>query len=307
MGAGHPECPDRVDYIDERLRITGLVDLVEEVEPPRVTREQLLEAHGSAHVDHLYRVAPSEGHVWIDADTMMMPSTLEAAEFAAGAGIGAVDGILGGRFERAFCNVRPPGHHATRDQAMGFCFFNNIALAVRHALNVGRLKRVMLFDFDVHHGNGSEDILAGDPRVRMLGTFQTRLYPFSGEVPAADNIVSVPLKPYSHGPAMREAVTRCWLPVIDAFEPEMIFISAGFDAHRDDELGQLGWVDADYAWVTRLIVEAANRHAGGRIVSMLEGGYDLRALARSAEQHVRELLEVNSIVFDEPATGSSAS
>jgi acetoin utilization deacetylase AcuC-like enzyme len=206
----------------------------------------------------------------------------------------ATELVASGKFQRAFCNVRPPGHHATRDSAMGFCFFNNIAVGIRHALNELGLQRVALCDFDVHHGNGSEDIFAGEEQVLMLSTFQSPLYPYCGEQPRGPNIVNVPLAPYSNGDVLREAVTGHWLPALERFKPQLIFVSAGFDAHRDDELSHLGWNDSDYAWLTRQIVAQANRHAGGRIVSVLEGGYDLLALARSVEQHVRELLEVGN-------------
>jgi acetoin utilization deacetylase AcuC-like enzyme len=205
----------------------------------------------------------------------------------------ATELVAGGEFQRAFCNVRPPGHHATRAAAMGFCFFNNVVVGIRHALELG-LQRVVLCDFDVHHGNGSEDILAGDERVLMLSTFQSPLYPYCGEQPLSSNIISVPLAPYSGSDALRAAVREQWLPAMDRFKPEMIFVSAGFDAHQDDDMSHLAWTDRDYAWVTRQLVVQANRHAGGRMVSVLEGGYDLPALARSVEQHVRELLEVGA-------------
>jgi acetoin utilization deacetylase AcuC-like enzyme len=207
-----------------------------------------------------------------------------------GAAVLATDLVVQGDCTRAFCNVRPPGHHAERGAAMGFCFFNNVAVGIRHALDVHGLSRVALVDFDVHHGNGSEDIFFDDDRVLMVSTFESRLYPFQGEQARGRNMVNVPLMAYSDGTALRQAVTDTWLPALRAFAPQMIFISAGFDAHRDDEMSHLGWVDGDYAWVTRELVALADELCEGRIVSMLEGGYSLPALARSVELHVRGLM-----------------
>ena len=201
----------------------------------------------------------------------------------------ATDAVLDGAVENAFCAVRPPGHHATRSQAMGFCFLNNVAIAARHALDVRGLERVAVVDFDVHHGNGTEDILAGDERVLMVGIFQHPLYPYSGAVPKGDNMLNLPLAPYTRGPEVRALIEANWLPRLEAFRPQMLFVSAGFDAHRDDDLGQLGLVEADYEWITRRIKDVADRHAEGRIVSCLEGGYNLGALARSVAVHLRVL------------------
>jgi acetoin utilization deacetylase AcuC-like enzyme len=292
MGDGHPECPDRVRVIADRLLSSGLLDLLGSLEAPAATREQLLRAHAGLYVSELEAQSPICGYARIDPDTVMNPNTLLAARHAAGAVVMAAELVVSGQFQRAFCNVRPPGHHASREAAMGFCFFNNIVIGIRHALDELGMQRVALCDFDVHHGNGSEDILAGDEQVLMLSTFQSPLYPFCGERPRGSNIVSVPLAPYSGGEALRSAVTGHWLPALERFKPQMIFVSAGFDAHRDDELSHLAWTANDYAWVSRQIVAQANRHAGGRVVSVLEGGYNLPALACSVEQHVRELLEV---------------
>jgi acetoin utilization deacetylase AcuC-like enzyme len=294
MGEDHPECPDRVRVIADRLLSSGLLDLLEPVDAPPATREHLLRAHTGMHVNELEARSPVSGYARVDPDTVMNPKTLLAARHAAGAVVQATELVATGGFRRAFCNVRPPGHHATREAAMGFCFFNNIVVGIRHALEELGMRRVALCDFDVHHGNGSEDILAGDERVLMLSTFQSPLYPYCGEEPRAGNIISAPLAPYSDGEALRKAVRQTWLPALEQFKPQMIFISAGFDAHRDDELSNLAWTDNDYAWVTRQVVLQANRHADGRVVSVLEGGYDLLALARSVEQHVRELLEVGA-------------
>ena len=293
MGQGHPECAQRVSVIGDRLLAKGLLDFVEAFEATPASEEQLMRAHEARHVAELRARAPREGYVAIDPDTAMNPHTWEAALHAAGALVQATELVVRGGFKRAFCNVRPPGHHAERGQAMGFCFFNNVAVGIRHALDVLGLQRVALIDFDVHHGNGSEDILAGDERVLMVSTFQSRLYPFSGETPRAANMRNVALAPYSTGDALRRAVIEQWSPALRAFDPQMIFISAGFDAHRDDDMSQLGWSDQDYGWVTQRIVEIADECAQGRIVSTLEGGYDLPALARSAELHVRALLGID--------------
>jgi acetoin utilization deacetylase AcuC-like enzyme len=220
----------------------------------------------------------------------MNAHTLTAARHAAGAVVLATDLVISRKVQSAFCAVRPPGHHATRDAAMGFCFFNNVAVGIRHAQRVHGLERIALIDFDVHHGNGSEDILAGDPEVLMCSTFQQGLYPFLGDAPMGPNMCNIPLAAYSRGEAMRDAVRENWLPALDAFRPQMIFISAGFDAHREDDMASLGWVDADYAWITARLVEVADRHSEQRIVSTLEGGYALDALARSVAAHVGVLI-----------------
>lgn len=290
MGSYHPECPQRLSVISDRLLFTGLLDCMTAFDAPQATRDQITRAHTGLHFAQLQDMAPAEGHVQVDPDTSMNPHTWTAALHAAGAAVLAAELVVNQGYQRVFCNVRPPGHHAERGQAMGFCFFNNAAVGVRHALDVLGIERVALIDFDVHHGNGSEDILAGDERVLMASTFQSQLYPFPDESPPTDNLCNVPLPAYSTGEAMRAAVTRHWLPALDRFKPQIVFVSAGFDAHREDDLSQLGWRDEDYGWVTQRIVEVAERHAQGRIVSMLEGGYHLPALARSVERHVRVLV-----------------
>ena len=291
MGPHHPECPDRVSVVHERLLASGLLDLAESFEAPAATIEQLERAHAPSHVLDIRSAAPHAGYAALDPDTVMNPHTWRAALHAAGAGVLAAELVASRRARRAFCNVRPPGHHATRHAAMGFCFFNNVAVSLFHALDGLGFERVALIDFDVHHGNGSEDIVAGDHRILMLSTFQSPLYPYSGENPSASNIVSVPLAPRTDGAALRAAVSGHWLARLETFEPQILFISAGFDAHQDDDISHLRWCDDDYAWVTRELVKVANRHAAGRIISMLEGGYALTALARSAELHVRELMK----------------
>lgn len=293
MGPDHPECPDRVTAIADRLLFKGLMDLMEPFEAPAATPEQIARAHDALHVAELLAASPTQGYHPIDPDTTMNPHTVKAAVHAAGAAVLATELVVSGRFRRAFCNVRPPGHHAERRTAMGFCFFNNIAVGIRHGLDVLGLERVALVDFDVHHGNGSEDIFADDERVLMVSTFQARLYPFSGEKPRGDNMHNVPLPPYSDGNAMRRAVDEHWLPALRAFRPQAIFVSAGFDAHREDDISHLGWTDDDYRWVSRTLAQAADELCDGRMVSMLEGGYSLPALARCAELHVRTLIGVD--------------
>jgi acetoin utilization deacetylase AcuC-like enzyme len=290
MGADHPECPARLSVIQDYLLARGYLDLMPPYTAPAATDQQILRAHTALHLANIRSEAPMDGYVRIDPDTSMNPYTLDAAMHAAGAAVLATDIVMKGEAGRAFCAVRPPGHHAERDAAMGFCFFNNAAIAIRHAQEVHGVKRVALIDFDVHHGNGSENILANDPGVLMVSTFQSQLYPWQGEVPLGDNMVNVPLPPRTTGDKMREAVTARWRPALEAFKPELIVISAGFDAHREDELANLGWVEADYAWLTARIVEVADRHAQGRIVSTLEGGYALGALARSVGAHVGVLI-----------------
>jgi acetoin utilization deacetylase AcuC-like enzyme len=294
MGEGHPECPQRLGAVADALLLRGLLDYMLPVDAPLATEEQLERAHSALHVRSVLAAGPGEGYAQVDPDTRMNPFTVRAALRAAGAGIKAVDLVLAGEVPTAFCAVRPPGHHAERDAAKGFCFFNNAAVAVRHALDVHGLQRVALIDFDVHHGNGSEDILAHDERVLMCGTFEMGLYPFNGPdarcTSDARNMVNVGLPPRSGSEAFRAAVTLHWLPALEAFRPQLIVISAGFDAHREDDMGNLGLIDADYAWVTQQLMAVAGRHAKGRVVSCLEGGYVLNALARAATAHVRVLI-----------------
>ena len=290
MGAGHPECPERLDAISDHLLAQGLLNLMAPYDAPEATVEELERAHTARHVTEILAASPKDGYVHVDPDTAMNPHTLRAALRAAGAAVLATDLVLKGEVNTAFCAVRPPGHHATHDAPMGFCFFDNVAVGIRHALNHHGLERVALVDFDVHHGNGSEDILASDPRVLMVSTFQRKLYPFLGDEPKGLNMVNVGLDAGSDGRQLRAAVEQYWLPALDAFRPQLLYISAGFDAHRADEMANLRWVESDYAWVTDQMVQVAARHCGGRIISVLEGGYDLQALSRSVAAHVRELI-----------------
>jgi acetoin utilization deacetylase AcuC-like enzyme len=296
MGPGHPECPQRLDAISDHLLSTGLDIALEFHDAPLATTEQITRAHTTGYVnqltDTLAQVQAEGRSRNLDPDTVACPGTYRAALRAAGAAIAATDAVLAGQAENAFCAVRPPGHHATRDETMGFCFFNNVAIAARHALDVHGLERVAIIDFDVHHGNGTEDIIAGDERVLMCSFFQHPLYPYSGAVPKGTNMVNVPIAPYTRGPELRDTIDAMWMPALEEFRPQMVFISAGFDAHREDDLGQLGLVEADYEWITHRLKALAERHAGGRIVSCLEGGYSLSALARSVAAHLRVLTGV---------------
>ena len=293
MGRGHPECPGRLDAIDDFMLASGLDNAIERREAPVVDLAELAHAHSSRFVDELremlMNVAAAGESRNIDADTVAAPGTWNAALRAAGAAVAATDAVIDGSIANAFCSTRPPGHHATRDSAMGFCFFNNVAVAARHALDVRGLERVAIIDFDVHHGNGTEDIIAGDERVLMASIFQHPLYPYTGAVPMGTNMINVPVPPYARGPQIRALIEENWLERLDEFAPQMIFVSAGFDAHREDELGQLCLAEADYAWITEKIMALADKHAQGRIVSCLEGGYNLSALARSVAAHVRVL------------------
>ena len=296
MGAGHPECPQRLDAIHDHLKATGLDVALLMREAPLAGAEQIARAHSESYVRDvealLLQVQESGQPRALDPDTLASPGTLAAALRAAGAAVAATDDVMAGRARTAFCAVRPPGHHAMRERAMGFCFFNNVAIAARHALEVHGLQRVAVIDFDVHHGNGTEDIVAGDERILMCSFFQHPLYPYSGLEPKGSNMVNVPVAPYARGPAVRQLITEQWLPALNRFAPQMIFISAGFDAHREDDLGQMGLVEDDYAWITRELMQVAQQHAQGRIVSCLEGGYNLSALARSVAAHVRVLADL---------------
>jgi len=302
MGPGHPECPQRLDAIEDRLLVSGVGDALERLEAPTASIADLERAHGRMHVaalrgltDGLREEIDAGGptHVQIDPDTSLNMHTWDAALRAAGAALAATDAVMAGELENAFCAVRPPGHHACHDKAMGFCFLNNVAIAAHHALERHGLKRVAIVDFDVHHGNGTEDIVAGDQRILMVSFFQHPFYPEGGSPSRASNLVNVPVPAYSRGDVVRALVQDQWLPRLEAFKPEMIFVSAGFDAHRDDDLGQMGLVEQDYAWMTEQIRAVARKHAKGRVVSCLEGGYNLDALARSVEAHIRVLADLS--------------
>lgn len=290
MGHHHPEQPARLSAINDRLLACGLELVLRHYDAPEATPEQLALAHAPGYLETLNAKHPSEGIVWLDGDTAINPHSLRAARRAAGAVIKAVDLVLDDEARRAFCAVRPPGHHAERDRAMGFCLYNNIALGALHALENRGLSRVAVVDFDVHHGNGTEHILAGDSRLLFCSTFQHPFYPHSGHDCGAANVVNTPLARGAGSAEFRQAIEDTWLPRLHDFAPELLMISAGFDAHQADDMAGLNLVDADYGWITEQLCAVADRHCEGRIVSSLEGGYDLHALARSVEAHLKAFL-----------------
>lgn len=300
MGAGHPECPERLDAIEDRLLLTGLDAALERREATPAALADLELAHDRLHLAALRGLADTlkediaaggPQRAQVDPDTSMNVHSWEAILMAAGAAIDATDAVLAGELRNAFCAVRPPGHHATRRQAMGFCFVNNVAVAAKYALERHGLKRVAIIDFDVHHGNGTEDIIEGDERILMCSFYQHPFYP-AWTHSTAKNMVNLPVPAYTRGMDIRELVETCWIPRLDEHRPQMLFVSAGFDAHREDDMGQLGLVEQDYAWLSERIQAVADRHAQGRVVSCLEGGYALDALARSVEAHLRALAGV---------------
>jgi acetoin utilization deacetylase AcuC-like enzyme len=294
MGAHHPEQPARLSAIADQLISSGIVEHLKPYEAPLATDEQLARVHPLEYVRAIREAAPEEGTVHLDPDTAMNRYTLDAALRAAGAGVMATDLVVTKKATSAFCPVRPPGHHACRARAMGFCIFNNVAVAARHAIEVHGLERVAIIDFDVHHGNGTEDIFENDEHVLMASIFQHPFYPYSGTDNPAPNMFNVPLAAGSGSREFRAAVSKTWLPALEEFRPEMVFFSAGFDAHAEDDMAMLRFTDGDYGWVTAQVKSATDRHTGGRIVSLLEGGYALSALGRSAVQHVRVLAGLNS-------------
>ncbi|WP_353235447.1 histone deacetylase family protein [Diaphorobacter ruginosibacter] len=301
MGPGHPECPARLDAIEDRLLVSGVADALERYDAPLASLSDIELAHDRMYVASVRgmsdrvveeQLAGGSAYQQIDTDTSMNAHTWTAALRSAGAAIAATDAVMSGELENAFCSVRPPGHHATRNKAMGFCFFNNVAIAAKYVLDRHHLKRVAIVDFDVHHGNGTEDILAGDDRTLMVSIFQHPFYPYSGDQHPASNMVNVPVPAYTKGMDVREIVEMVWMPRLEAFKPEMIFVSAGFDAHREDDMGQLGLNEQDYAWITQRIKDVARRFSKNRIVSCLEGGYMMDPLARSVEAHIRVLADL---------------
>jgi acetoin utilization deacetylase AcuC-like enzyme len=291
-GPHHPEQAARLTAISNQLIASGLDYVLRHYDAPLVTREQLERVHDAEYLDRVYALAPGEGmqSVEVDGDTVMSPGTLRAAERAAGAGVMAVDLVMGGEAGPVFCAVRPPGHHAERGVAMGFCLFNNVAVAAAHAMEAHGLSRVAIVDFDVHHGNGTEDIFRDEPRVLFCSSFQHPFYPFTGHEKETANLVDIPLSATAGSKEFREAVSAHWLPALDTFAPEILLISAGFDAHVADDMSNVSLTDDDYEWVTKALLDVANAHAGGRIVSMLEGGYEPAVLARSVVRHLNVLI-----------------
>jgi len=289
MGAHHPESPERLRAVLAAIESSGLAERLIPLEAPEATRAQLARVHAAEHLDFIFDSAPSSGYAYLDPDTSMNARSLSAALRAAGAVVKATDLVMAGEAKRAFCAVRPPGHHATRDRPMGFCLFNNVAVGAAHALEAHGLDRVAVLDFDVHHGNGTEDAFHADPRVMLCSTFQHPYYPYCGADSGNDHIVNVPLAAMTDGRGFRTAVERAWLPALERFAPQLVFVSAGFDAHREDPLAYLNLEDEDYRWITGKLVEVADRHAQGRVVSTLEGGYNTQALGRCVVEHLQVL------------------
>ncbi|MBM3492394.1 MAG: histone deacetylase family protein [Alphaproteobacteria bacterium] len=290
-GLGHPESPDRLRAVLRALEGEGFQDLIR-AQAPLAERADLERVHPAAYIDRIEQLAPSDRTVHLDADTAMSPGSLAAAYRAAGAVCAAVDEVLAGRARSAFCAVRPPGHHAEPHRPMGFCIFNNVAIGALHAREIHGLRRVAVIDFDVHHGNGTQAAFADDADLMYVSTHQWPLYPGTGS-PAErglGNIHNVTLPPQAGSHEFRHAYDARLLPALEDFRPELVLISAGFDAHSHDPLANLELGDDDYRWVTDELVWIADRHAKGRVVSTLEGGYNLAALARSARLHVRALM-----------------
>ena len=290
--AGHPERPDRIRAIERTLEHERFAPLHRE-QAPMGTPEMAALAHPRAYVDAIAEVAPKAGMVAIDADTTMSPGTYEAVMRGVGAAVQAVDEVMAGKVKNAFSAMRPPGHHAERNRAMGFCFYNNAAIAARHAQEAHGAERVAIVDWDVHHGNGSQDIFWSDPSVMYCSTHQMPLYPGTGAVSERGDhgtIVNAPLSPGDGSEIFREAFEAAILPRLAHFGPDLIVISAGFDAHWRDPLANLNLTEADFGWATVKLMERADKHCNGRIVSVLEGGYDLEGLSRSVAAHVTALM-----------------
>lgn len=292
MGADHPECPERLHAIKDQLIASGVLDHLIHYDAEPASKEQLTQVHTNQYVEWVFQQAPDEGLIHLDGDTAMNKYTLNAALHAAGASVQAVDLVMAGEVENAFCCVRPPGHHAGRSGASGFCIFNNVAVAAAHAIKHHRLQRVAILDFDVHHGDGTEDIFHDNPQVMLCSTFRHPFYPYTGAESGNDHIINVPLAAGTRGAEFREAITQHWLPALDRFQPEFLLISAGFDAHYEDDMGGLALKEADYLWITETLKQVAKKHAQGRIVSTLEGGYALHALGRCVMTHIKSLSEL---------------
>jgi acetoin utilization deacetylase AcuC-like enzyme len=291
MGHHHPECPERIQAIEDQLIQSRLDSHLKRIDPPLATEADITRVHSEDHLAFIKSKAPTSGYAMIDGDTIMNTATWNVSLRAAGAAIAAVDAVMKGEVNNAFCAIRPPGHHAEPHRSMGFCVFNTIAIATRYALEQYDLDRVAVIDFDVHHGNGTEAAFIDDPHVLMCSFFQHPFYPYSG-LEGGDNMVNIPLPASTSGKVVREMISKIWIPRLQAFKPQLIMISAGFDAHREDDLGQMGLVEDDYVWITQQLMNVANQTCKGKIVSCLEGGYKLSALGRSVVAHLKTLAEL---------------
>lgn len=292
MGADHPECPERLYAINDQLIASGLLDHLIQREATPASKQQLARVHTAEYIEWIFNNVPDAGLAELDGDTLMNPFSLEAALHAAGAVVNAVDLVLSHQVENAFCSVRPPGHHAGRASASGFCIFNNVAVGVAHAIQQHNIQRVAIIDFDVHHGEGTEDIFHDNENVMLCSTFRHPFYPYKGANTSNNHIINVPLAARSTGEEFRAAVTQHWLPALERFKPEFLFISAGFDAHYEDDMGGLALREADYLWITEVLKDVAKKYSSGRIVSTLEGGYALHALGRCVMTHIKSLSEL---------------
>lgn len=290
MDIDHPECSTRINAINDQIISSGLDLALQYFDAPLATCEQLSRVHDDTYIETIFQMAPDIGQIRLDADTSMNPHSLNAALRSSGAVVQAVDLLHCGQQSRAFCCVRPPGHHAERAKAMGFCIFNNIAVGVAHALESCGLQRIAIVDFDVHHGNGTEDIFQGESRILFCSSFQHPFYPFTDLENDADNIIKIPLVAGSKGTEFRWKIEQDCLPQLEKFKPELIFISAGFDAHREDDMSHISLVEDDYVWITNELKEIAEKYAQGKIISVLEGGYALSALGRSVVAHIKAML-----------------
>ncbi|MCK0107500.1 histone deacetylase family protein [Marinobacter sp. S0848L] len=289
MGPEHPESPERISSILAHIADTDLQQNLDWVRPEEITRDQLLMVHPEPYLQQLDLMAPTRGRVFTDPDTSLMPDTLRAARLAAGGNIQAVDMVMSSQVTNAFVCARPPGHHAERTKSMGFCFYNNIALAALRALNFHQLERVAIIDFDVHQGNGTVDIVSGDERIMMCSSFQHPLYPHSHVHRQPDNIINAPIEANCSSAEYRKRVESAWLKKLQNFRPQLVLVSAGFDGHRLDPMAETNLETEDYRWLTEMIVSVARDHANDRVISTLEGGYHLRALGESVVAHLEVL------------------
>ncbi len=287
----HPECPERLGAINNRMIMSGVDWIARHYDSRSAEREHLLRVHDADYVERVFATSPKEGHAMLDGDTGMNPHTLDAALHAAGAAVMAVDLVMAGTHKHAFCMIRPPGHHAGKRQAAGFCIFNNVAVGAAYALDVYGLERIAVIDFDVHHGDGTEEIFSDEPRVMFCSSFQHPFYPFTGADTNLPNIFNLPLPAGTGGATWREAIQEKWLPAMREFKPELVMISAGFDSHMEDDMGGFNLLERDYVWITKELCQIAKEFAQGRVVSCLEGGYELSPLGRSATAHIKELAE----------------
>ncbi|HOY70077.1 MAG TPA: histone deacetylase family protein [Methylotenera sp.] len=296
MGAQHPEQPARLLAIESALENAGLLNQMQRFDAPKASKMQLARVHTPTYIDHIFKVSPKMGLndslVLLDADTAMNPDSLEATLRASGAAVLAVDLVMQNKSKQVFCNTRPPGHHAGRANAAGFCIFNNVAVATAHAMAHYGVQRVAIIDFDVHHGDGTEDIFHDDARVMLCSSFRHPYYPHKGADSGNEHMLNAPLAAGSDGNALREVFNQQWLPALTKFKPQLIIFSAGFDAHAEDKMGGLTWLDEDYAWITQQVKMIANQFSQGRMVSVLEGGYALDALGRSAVAHVKAMIDI---------------